>query len=109
MQLFIFLHDNEGVCHDYFRIEFDDEVFIFMDSIIINRNLFQTTLRQLEEKIHLKWKINEEDQQLFFYDGNVIFGFSSDSILLQIGLKHMDKIIVVSNFDIYSLPSNTWT
>ena len=53
---------------------------------------------QLEEKIHSKFQIDSEDQYLFSVDGNEIDGPSSSS-LVQLGLKNLDKIIVVSNFD----------
>ena len=55
---------------------------------------------QLKEKIHLKLKIQIDDQELFFPDGRQIFGFELDSTLLQVSLKHMSKVIVVIDFTI---------
>uniref|UniRef100_A0A914DFY7 Ubiquitin-like domain-containing protein n=1 Tax=Acrobeloides nanus TaxID=290746 RepID=A0A914DFY7_9BILA len=77
MQLFIFLHDHENVCHNKLVMEFDD----------------QTTLRQFKEKIRSIFSIDKEYQQLFFGEQE-IFAFDLNSALSEVGLKNMDNIIV---------------
>ena len=42
-----------------------------------------------------------EYQQLFHHDRRIDMEFSLSAALSQLGLKDMDKVIVVSNFNIY--------
>jgi hypothetical protein len=58
------------------------------------------------EKIKSLWEIDEEHQELF-YNGQQIINL--DFSLQQIGIKNEDEIIVVSDFNIYSLFCTMWT
>ncbi|CAO4362177.1 unnamed protein product [Caenorhabditis nigoni] len=77
MQLFVKLNDHQEVAHNHFNL-------------VLNE---QSTLNQLEQEISSIWSIKRDYLDLYFADGRKISGFDLKSHLVQIGLKHLDKVI----------------
>ncbi|PIC52423.1 hypothetical protein B9Z55_002534 [Caenorhabditis nigoni] len=72
MQLFVKLNDHQEVTHNHFNL-------------VLNE--------QLEQEISSIWSIKRDYLDLYFADGRKISGFDLNSHLVQIGLKHLDKVI----------------
>ncbi|EFO99406.1 hypothetical protein CRE_22328 [Caenorhabditis remanei] len=74
---FFVLHDNFAVEHDDFQTKFD----------------YQSILDQIKQKINEQWKITNENQKIYFENGERLVGRGASS-LQSLGLEDGTKLIV---------------